>query len=108
TTCEVTSTSPSVTETPPQRRWASVDTTQMSVVERAEVCHSGSSGCTSATPESRSSSSTTKESPRCRYTAPGCTAAQADPGTTVPSRRPVSASTTATGCPPEPRMSTPG
>ena len=104
----VTSTSPRKSCTGPALYSARTCRTDSSVVSRAWVVHSGDSACTSATSSSRSSVSTTYDDPWWRYTAPGCTCTCAEPASTVPSSRPLTASTTAIGAPPVPRRSTSG
>ena len=108
TTRPVTSTSPRNSPTGPASTYDRTEHTDSVLTSRGWVVQSGSSACTSATASSRSRSSTRYDTPWCRYTAPVCTRKCAEPGSTLPSSRPVADSTTHTGPPPVPRRSTSG
>lgn len=77
----------------------------MDVVSRATVEYGGLASSTRATESSRSRCFTRYVRPWWRWTAPSWTVVCAEPASTVPSSRPVPASTICTGLPPSPRMS---
>jgi hypothetical protein len=94
-TVSVTATRPKLSLHPRNSRWASTSSIHVSVSFFGCVYQLSLNGLTIARRASTSSSTTSYERPRCRYTAPSCTVENARAASTVPSTSPLDTSTTA-------------